>query len=27
LPPENHGQHNPDQGAVKWRLTVFAYGR
>ncbi|PYL04035.1 MAG: hypothetical protein DME32_02645 [Verrucomicrobia bacterium] len=27
LPPENHAQHNPNQGAVKWRLTVFAYGR
>jgi hypothetical protein len=27
LPPEDHAQHNPNQGAVKWRLTVFAYGR
>ena len=27
LPSENHARHNPDQGAVKWRLTVFAYGR
>ena len=25
LPPENHAKHNPSQGAVKWRLTVFAH--
>ena len=27
LPPENHAQHDPSRGAVKWRLTLVALGR
>lgn len=23
LPPQNHRQHNPSQGAILWRLVVF----
>lgn len=22
LPPQNHHQHTPNQGAIRWRLTV-----
>jgi hypothetical protein len=24
LPPQNHHQHNPNQGAIRWRLIVYA---
>ena len=24
LPPQNHHQHGPAQGQIKWRLVVFA---
>lgn len=24
LPPQNHHQHSPGQGAIRWRLIVFA---
>lgn len=24
LPPQNHHQHNPNQGSIRWRLIVFA---
>lgn len=24
LPPQNHHQHPPTQGAIRWRLAVFA---
>ena len=24
LPPQNHHQHGPGQGFIKWRLTVYA---
>jgi len=24
LPPQNHHQHNPSQGAIRWRLIVYA---
>jgi hypothetical protein len=24
LPPQNHRQHNPAQGAIRWKLLVFA---
>lgn len=24
LPPQNHHQHQPGQGAIRWRLIVFA---
>jgi len=27
LPPQNHSQHSPSQGAIKWRLIVFAQGK
>ena len=27
LPPQNHHQHNAQQGAIRWRLVVFAQGR
>ena len=23
LPPQNHHQHNPDQGAIRWQLAVY----
>ena len=23
LPPQNHHQHAPGQGAIRWRLTVY----
>jgi hypothetical protein len=26
LPPQNHHQHNVTQGAIRWRLIVFAQG-
>jgi hypothetical protein len=24
LPPQNHHEHTPQQGAIRWRLIVFA---
>lgn len=24
LPPQNHHSHTPQQGAIRWRLIVFA---
>ena len=24
LPPQNHAQHDPSKGAIRWKLTVFA---
>lgn len=27
LPPQNHHQHAPGQGAIKWQLLVFAQQR
>jgi len=24
LPPQNHHQHAPSQGAIRWRLVVYA---
>lgn len=24
LPPQNHHQHAPSQGAIRWRLIVYA---
>jgi len=24
FPPQNHHQHSPGQGSIRWRLTVFA---
>jgi hypothetical protein len=24
LPPQNHRQHNPANGAIRWQLLVFA---
>lgn len=24
LPPQNHHQHTASQGAIRWRLTVYA---
>ena len=24
LPPQNHKQHNPQQGAIRWKLLVYA---
>lgn len=24
LPPQNHHQHTPAQGAIRWRLIVYA---
>lgn len=24
LPPQNHRQHDPAKGAIRWRLIVFA---
>jgi hypothetical protein len=24
LPPQNHHQHTPQQGPIRWRLIVFA---
>lgn len=24
LPPQNHRQHHPNQGAVRWQLLVYA---
>jgi hypothetical protein len=27
LPPQNHAQHDPKQGQIKWRLVVFAVGK
>jgi hypothetical protein len=24
LPSQNHRQHNPNQGAIRWKLLVFA---
>lgn len=24
LPPQNHHQHTPSQGTIRWRLVVFA---
>jgi hypothetical protein len=24
FPPQNHHQHNPSQGAIRWKLIVFA---
>lgn len=24
FPPQNHHQHTPQQGAVRWRLAVYA---
>lgn len=24
LPPQNHHQHNPSQGSIRWKLIVFA---
>ena len=24
LPPQNHGQHNPANGPIRWKLLVFA---
>ena len=24
LPPQNHHQHEPSQGAIRWRLAVYA---
>lgn len=24
LPPQNHRQHNPNQGAIRWRMIVYA---
>ena len=24
LPPQNHKQHSPSQGAIRWKLLVFA---
>jgi hypothetical protein len=27
LPPQNHTQHDPNKGAIKWRLIVFAQGK
>ena len=26
LPPQNHHQHSPYQGAIRWRLIVYADG-
>lgn len=25
LPPQNHHQHNPGQGAIRWRLIVATH--
>jgi len=27
LPPQNHHQHAPGQGAIRWQLLVFAVQR
>jgi hypothetical protein len=27
LPPQNHHQHSPGLGAIRWRLIVFAQQR
>jgi hypothetical protein len=27
LPPQNHHQHSPGQGPIKWQLSVFAVQR
>ena len=27
LPPQNHHQHNPDEGAIRWRMIVYANHR
>lgn len=27
LPPQNHHQHSPAQGAIRWKLIVFAVQR
>ena len=24
LPPQNHRQHNPNVGAIRWRMIVYA---
>ena len=24
LPPQNHHQHSPQQGSIRWRLVVYA---
>jgi hypothetical protein len=24
LPPQNHHEHSPSQGDIRWRLTVYA---
>jgi hypothetical protein len=24
LPPQNHHQHTPEQGEIRWRLVVYA---
>jgi hypothetical protein len=26
MPPQNHHQHSQSQGAIRWRLTVYADG-
>ncbi len=26
LPPQNHHQHKPGQGAIRWKLIVYAQG-
>jgi hypothetical protein len=25
LPPQNHHQHNQSQGAIRWKLVVYAH--
>lgn len=27
LPPQNHHQHSPQQGTIRWRLIVYADGK
>lgn len=27
LPPQNHHQHNPGAGSIRWKLIVFAQQR
>jgi hypothetical protein len=26
FPPQNHHQHGPSQGSIRWRLSVYAEG-
>ncbi len=27
LPPQNHHQHSPNQGLIRWRLSVYAQSK